>query len=143
MKCILKYMIWLLLDEREICQIFYFIRISPTFQIQAEIVFTFEWFCILILVIILHFKRTVCTDGNVRFTIAPLKPYSDQQCGKYRHFSDWKSFYLYINLAWLSWCLFVCLFVSNKRQNGWTDRVQICIYSIYSYTIIMVQFKIN
>ena len=28
---------------------------------------------------------------------------------------------LYINLA----CLFVCLFVSNKRQNGWTDRAQI------------------
>ena len=22
-------------------------------------------------------------------------------------------------------CLFVCLFVSNKRQNGWTDRAQI------------------
>ena len=30
-------------------------------------------------------------------------------------------FYLYINLA----CLSVCLFVSNKRQNGWTDRAQI------------------
>ena len=29
--------------------------------------------------------------------------------------------HLYINLA----CLFVCLFVSNKRQNGWTDRAQI------------------
>ena len=29
--------------------------------------------------------------------------------------------YLYINSA----CLFVCLFVSNKRQNGWTDRAQI------------------
>ena len=28
---------------------------------------------------------------------------------------------LYINLA----CLFVCLFVSNKRQNGWTDWTQI------------------
>ena len=28
--------------------------------------------------------------------------------------------YLYINLA----CLSVCLFVSNKRQNGWTDRAQ-------------------
>ena len=28
---------------------------------------------------------------------------------------------LYINLA----CLSVCLFVSNKRQNGWTDRAQI------------------
>ena len=26
-----------------------------------------------------------------------------------------------MNLA----CLFVCLFVSNKRQNGWTDRAQI------------------
>ena len=25
----------------------------------------------------------------------------------------------------LSVCLFVCLFVSNKRQNGWTDRAQI------------------
>ena len=24
----------------------------------------------------------------------------------------------------LSVCLFVCLFVSNKRQNGWTDRAQ-------------------
>ena len=24
----------------------------------------------------------------------------------------------------LSVCLIVCLFVSNKRQNGWTDRVQ-------------------
>ena len=30
-------------------------------------------------------------------------------------------FLLYINLA----CLSVCLFVSNKRQNGWTDRAQI------------------
>ena len=29
--------------------------------------------------------------------------------------------YLYINLA----CLSVCLFVSNKRQNGWTDRAHI------------------
>ena len=29
--------------------------------------------------------------------------------------------YLYINLA----CLSVCLFVFNKRQNGWTDRAQI------------------
>ena len=29
--------------------------------------------------------------------------------------------YLYINLA----CLSVCLFVSNKPQNGWTDRAQI------------------
>ena len=28
---------------------------------------------------------------------------------------------LYINLD----CLSVCLFVSNKRQNGWTDRAQI------------------
>ena len=28
---------------------------------------------------------------------------------------------LYINLA----CLSVCLFVSNKLQNGWTDRAQI------------------
>ena len=28
---------------------------------------------------------------------------------------------LYINLA----CLSVCLFVSNKRQNRWTDRAQI------------------
>ena len=25
----------------------------------------------------------------------------------------------------MSVCLFVCLFVSNKRQNGWTDRAQI------------------
>ena len=25
----------------------------------------------------------------------------------------------------LSVCLFVCLFVANKRQNGWTDRAQI------------------
>ena len=25
----------------------------------------------------------------------------------------------------LSVCLFVCLFVSNKRQNGWADRAQI------------------
>ena len=33
--------------------------------------------------------------------------------------------YLYINLACLSVFLFVCLFVSNKRQNGWTDRAQI------------------
>ena len=32
-----------------------------------------------------------------------------------------KSLLLYINLA----CLSVCLFVSNKRQNGWTDRAQI------------------
>ena len=47
LKCILKYMIRLLLYEREICQIFYFIRKSPTFQIQPEIVFTFEGFCIL------------------------------------------------------------------------------------------------
>jgi len=30
-------------------------------------------------------------------------------------------FYLYRNSA----CLSVCLFVSNKRQNGWTDRAQI------------------
>ena len=30
----------------------------------------------------------------------------------------------------LSVCLSVCLFVSNKRQNGWTDRVQIlCVTS--------------
>jgi len=36
-----------------------------------------------------------------------------------------RSIYLYINLACLSVCFGVCLFVSNKRQNGWTDRVQI------------------
>ena len=30
------------------------------------------------------------------------------------------SLHLYIYFA----CLFVCPFVSNKRQNGWTDRVQ-------------------
>ena len=32
--------------------------------------------------------------------------------------------HLYINLACLSVMVFVCLFVSNKRQNGWTDRAQ-------------------
>ena len=32
---------------------------------------------------------------------------------------------LYINLACLFVCYVVCLFVSNKRQNGWTDRAQI------------------
>ena len=31
--------------------------------------------------------------------------------------------YLYINLACLP--VFVCLFVSNEHQNGWTDRAQI------------------
>ena len=31
----------------------------------------------------------------------------------------------YINLACLSVCFGVCLFVSNKRQNGSTDRAQI------------------
>ena len=30
-----------------------------------------------------------------------------------------------INKFGLSVCLFVCLFVANKRQNGWTDRAQI------------------
>ena len=29
--------------------------------------------------------------------------------------------HLYLNFDWVS----VCLFVSNKRQNGWTDRAQI------------------
>ena len=33
--------------------------------------------------------------------------------------------HLYINLACLFVCFGVCLFVSNKRQNGWTDRAQI------------------
>ena len=32
-----------------------------------------------------------------------------------------RRFYLYINLAWVG----VCLFVSNKRQNGWSDLAQI------------------
>ena len=32
--------------------------------------------------------------------------------------------HLYIYKFGLSVCLFVCLFVSNKRQNGWTDRAQ-------------------
>ena len=32
-----------------------------------------------------------------------------------------KLFYLYINLAYLGGCLFV----SNKRQNGWIDQAQI------------------
>ena len=37
---------------------------------------------------------------------------------------------IYINLACLSVCLSVCLFVSNKRQNCWTDRAQIfCVTS--------------
>ena len=36
-------------------------------------------------------------------------------------FATNSNFLLYINLA----CLSVCLFVSNKRQNGWTDRAQI------------------
>ena len=36
---------------------------------------------------------------------------------------SWSSIY---KLACLSVCLFfVCLFASNKRQNGWTDRAQI------------------
>ena len=33
--------------------------------------------------------------------------------------------HLYINLACPFVCLSVCLLVSNKRQNGWTDRAQI------------------
>ena len=33
--------------------------------------------------------------------------------------------YLYINLACLSVWVFVWLFLSNKRHNGWTDRGQI------------------
>jgi len=32
---------------------------------------------------------------------------------------------LYINLTCLSVLVFVCLFVSNERQNGWIDRAQI------------------
>ena len=32
---------------------------------------------------------------------------------------------LYINLSWLGVCLSVCLFVSNNRKNGWTDRAKI------------------
>ena len=41
---------------------------------------------------------------------------------------------LYINLVCLFVCLsvwvFVCLFASNKRQNGWTDQAQIfCVIS--------------
>ena len=36
-----------------------------------------------------------------------------------------QAIHLYINLACLSVCFFVCLFVWNKRQNGWTDRAQI------------------
>ena len=36
-----------------------------------------------------------------------------------------QTFNLYINLACLSVCLSVCPFVSNKRQNGWTDWAQI------------------
>ena len=38
-------------------------------------------------------------------------------------FADWK--FLSIYKFGLSVCLFVFLFVSNKRQNGWTDRAQI------------------
>ena len=53
-----------------------------------------------------------------------LKPETDlNKSTKYR-----KKMYLqhlYINLACLSVCLSVCLCVSNKRQNGWTDRAQI------------------
>ena len=37
-------------------------------------------------------------------------------------------------LVWVSvcllWCLFVCLFVSNKRQNDWTDRAQFFLWDI-------------
>ena len=51
-----------------------------------------------------------------------------------------KSKKIYLSWAWNIWvsgyvhhlykfslsvCLFVCLFVSNKRQNGWTHRAQI------------------
>ena len=36
-----------------------------------------------------------------------------------------KIFHLSIYKFGLSVCLSVCLFVSNKRQNGWTDRAQI------------------
>ena len=32
---------------------------------------------------------------------------------------------IYIYFACLSVCMLVCLFVSNKRQNSWTDRAQI------------------
>ena len=35
-----------------------------------------------------------------------------------------------INKFGLSVSLFVCLFVSNKRQNGWTDRAQILVYLV-------------
>ena len=34
-------------------------------------------------------------------------------------------FHLFINLACLSVWVLVCLFVSNKRQNGWTEWAQI------------------
>ena len=48
---------------------------------------------------------------------------------------SWLKFFLTIYRAeytyilclsiWVSWCLGLCLFVSNERQNGWTDRVHI------------------
>ena len=35
---------------------------------------------------------TLCKDGNARFTTIPLKPLSDQICGRYCRFSSFKVF---------------------------------------------------
>ena len=40
--------------------------------------------------------------------------------------SQWTSIYKFGLSVCLGVWVFVCLFVSNKRQNGWTDRKQSC-----------------
>ena len=47
----------------------------------------------------------------------------------------WSVFTFFIQSIYkgLSVCLSVCLFVSNKRQNGWTDRAQIFCRKVYEW----------
>ena len=43
------------------------------------------------------------------------------QCSQREHVHNWNRRYILCCLFWV----FVCLFLSNKRQNGWTDLAQI------------------
>ena len=64
-----------------------------------------------------------CKDVNTRLPTVSLKVLSYQKFNG--HNSQIRGpDYLYIYFAFLFVCLSVCLVVSNKRQNGWTDWSQ-------------------
>jgi len=58
------------------------------------------------------------------YTILKHIGISIPKCKIYKNYNN-KSIYKFGLSVLVFVCLSVCLFVSNKRQNGWTDRAQI------------------